>query len=177
MADRVGQGLGNYKLIRLIGRGGFGEVYLGEHIYLKTEAAIKLMDTLLTTENREDFLTEARTLASLEHPHIVRILEFGVTDSIPYLVMSYAPNGTLRQRYPQGTRLPLSAVVSYVKQVADALQYAHDQKLIHRDVKPENMLLGRRDENVLSDFGIAAAAHIEQSMTGQNIAGAVCRMA
>ena len=130
MADRIGQKLGNYRLVRLLGQGGFAEVYLGEHQRLKTQAAIKVLHTQLTEENVEGFLKEARFLASLEHPHIVRVLDFDVREGTPFLVMSYAPNGTLRRLHPKGTRLPLTAIVSYVKQIADALLYAHDEKLI-----------------------------------------------
>src|SRR5947209_13633706 len=158
MADRVGQQLGNYRLLRLLGEGGFAEVYLGEHIHLGTQAAIKVLHTQLTSDDVEKFRIEARNIAHLMHPHIVRVLEFGVEGKIPFLVMDYASNGTLRQRHPRGTPLTLASIISYVKQIADALQYAHDEKLIHRDIKPENMLLGRRNEVLLSDFGIAVMA-------------------
>jgi len=146
MAERVGQQLGNYRLISLLGEGGFAEVYLGEHVHLGTQAAIKVLHTQLTGNEIEQFRLEARTIAHLEHPHIVRILDFGMEGKTPFLVMSYAPNGTLRQRHPKGAVLPVMTIVSYVKQLADALQYAHDEKLIHRDIKPENMLIGRRQE-------------------------------
>src|ERR1700730_18572977 len=155
MADLVGQQLGNYRLTRLIGRGGFAEVYLGEHQRLKTQAAIKVLRTQLADDDIEDFLKEARIVAHLEHPHIVRILDFDVEETTPFLVMSYAPNGNLRQRHAKGTLLSLESIMSYIKQIADALQYAHDEKLIHRDIKPENMLLGRHNDVLLSDFGIA----------------------
>jgi serine/threonine protein kinase len=78
MVDRVGQQLGNYRLVRLLGQGGFAEVYLGEHIYLDTQAAIKVLQTQLAREDIEQFRLEARTIARLEHPHIVRVLDFGV---------------------------------------------------------------------------------------------------
>ena len=108
MIDRVGQQLGNYRLSRLIGHGGFAEVYLGEHIHLNTQAAIKVLQIRLTGSHLEQFRNEARTIASLVHPNIVRVLDFGVEDDIPFLVMDYAPNGTLRQRHPRGVPLPLS---------------------------------------------------------------------
>jgi serine/threonine protein kinase len=73
--------------------------------------------------------------------------------------MEYAPNGSLRQRHPKGEVVPLPTLVSYVQQVADALHYAHEHQIIHRDVQPENMLLGRRGEVLLSDFGLATLAH------------------
>ncbi|HEX6776933.1 MAG TPA: protein kinase, partial [Ktedonobacterales bacterium] len=98
MADREGQQLGNYRLTRLLGKGGFAEVYLGVHIYLGTEAAIKLLHTQLAGESDiEKFRREASTIARLVHPNIVRVLDFGVSDGTPYLVMDYAPNGSLRQ--------------------------------------------------------------------------------
>ncbi len=149
MTDRVGQQFGNYHLIRLLGHGGFADVYLGEHIHLNTLAAIKMLDTRLAGDEIAQFRNEARTIARLEHPHIVRVLDFGVEDRTPFLVMSYAPNGTLRQRHPKGTRLLPGDVLSYIKQVTDALQYAHNEKLIHRDIKPENMLLDRNNEILL----------------------------
>ena len=176
MADRVGQQLGNYRLTRLLGCGGFAEVYLGEHRRLKTPAAIKVLHTQLADNNVEGFLKEAQFIANLEHPHIVRILDFDVEDSTPFLVMSYAPNGTLRQLHPKDTMLPLPAVISYVKQVADALQYAHDEKLIHRDIKPENMLLESDNEILLSDFGIALVAQSSRYQGTQDVVGTVAYM-
>ncbi|MBV9232388.1 MAG: protein kinase, partial [Chloroflexi bacterium] len=120
MADRAGQQLGNYRLIRLLGHGGFASVYLGEHVHLGTLAAIKVLDRWLIHDELENFSKEARTIARLEHPHIVRVLDFGVEGQVPFLVMSYAPNGTLRQRHPKGARLSLDTIVPYVKQVAAA---------------------------------------------------------
>ncbi len=155
MTDRVGQHLGSYRLLRLLGRGGFASVYLGEHSYLRSPAALKVLHTHLSEEDAAQFLREAQTLACLSHPHIVRVLDFAVQDGTPFLVMEYAPGGTLRMRHPIGTRLPLDPIVTYVSQVASALQYAHDQRLIHRDVKPENLFLNEREEVLLGDFGLA----------------------
>ena len=178
MVDRVGQQLGNYRLIRLLGRGGFAEVYLGEHVRLGTHTAVKVLYTRLANrDDVENFQKEARTIAHLEHPHIVRVFDFDVIDDTPFLVMNYAPNGTLRQRHPKGSVLPLKTIVSYVQQTADALQYAHDQRLIHRDIKPENMLLGRRDELLLSDFGIAILVQSSRYQSTQDMAGTMAYMA
>ncbi len=165
--------LGNYHLVRLLGEGGFAEVYLGEHVHLGTQAAIKVLHTQLTQSDIETFRDEARTIAHLEHPHIVRVLDYGVERKTPFLVMYYAPGGTLRQLHPKGTRLPLPTIVTYVKQVADALQYAHREKLIHRDVKPENMLMGRHNDVLLSDFGIAVIAHSTSSQKVETMAGTI----
>ncbi len=169
--------IGNYRIIRLIDRGGFAHVYLGEHIYLATQVAIKILNTTLTVDDRNSFFIEARTIAHLVHPHIVRVLEFGIHNGVPYLVMDYAPNGSLRQQYPRGTRLPLHTAVSYVKQIASALEYAHNHKLIHRDIKPENILLGRDNQLLLSDFGIAAVARSSLSQSTQEVVGTVAYMA
>lgn len=150
--NRVGQQLGNYRFIRLLGEGSFAQVYLGEHAHLGTKAAVKVLHTQLMHEDVDAFRTEARTIAHLIHPHIVRVLDFGVEDKTPFLVMDYAPYGTLRHLHPRGSFLPLATIVTYVKQVAEALQYAHDQKLIHRDIKPENMLAGERHEASLGCY-------------------------
>ncbi|HZU70098.1 MAG TPA: protein kinase [Ktedonobacteraceae bacterium] len=177
MADRTNQRLGNYHIVRLIGRGGFAEVYLAEHIYLKTQVAIKLLQTRVSSEDdMKGFLQEAQTIARLIHPNIVRVTDFGVDGETPYLVMDYASNGTLRQRHPKGSVLPLPTIVTYVKQVAVALQYAHDEKLIHRDIKPENMLLGRKNEILLSDFGVALVAQSSRYQNTQDVVGTVAYM-
>ncbi|SRR5579871_2070881 len=176
MADRVGQQLGNYRLIRLLGRGGFAEVYLGEHIFLGTQAAIKVLQMQMATSETDRFLAEARTIAHLKHPHIVSVLEFGMEQETPYLVMEYTPYGSLRQHHPKGTVLPMPTILDYVSQVASALQYAHDQKLIHRDIKPENMLIGSDHQVKLSDFGIALIAQSTRYQT-QDVIGTVAYMA
>lgn len=177
MADRVGQQLGHYRLVRLLGRGGFAEVYLGEHLRLKTQAAIKVLYPALEEDDIEGFLREAQTVARLKHPHIVRVFDFDVQDHTPYLVMDYLPNGNVRRSHPKGTALPLETIVSYVTQVASALQYAHDQKLIHRDVKPENMLLDQDNSIVLSDFGVALMAQSSRYQSTQQVAGTAAYMA
>lgn len=175
--------LGNYRLVRLLGRGGFAAVYLGEHLYLKRLAAIKVLHRVLGEKEQTRFLKEARLLANLSHPHIVRVLEFAIAqkwiviqnkqmaENIPFLVMDYAPAGSLRTIYPIGTRLPLDIVVNNVKQVATALQYAHERNIIHRDVKPENLLMSDRQEIMLSDFGLALFSPSPGFLSLQGVAG------
>jgi eukaryotic-like serine/threonine-protein kinase len=177
MTDHTGQYLGNYRLIRLLGQGGFAEVYLAEHLYLGTPAAIKLLRTQLAGEDTQTFRNEARTIARLIHPHIVRVFDFGIEGATPFLVMDYAPGGTVRKRHPKGVALPLPTILDYVKQTADALQYAHDEHFIHRDVKPENLLLGRRQELLLGDFGTALLAQTSRSQSMQDVAGTASYMA
>jgi serine/threonine protein kinase len=169
--------LGNYRLIQMLGQGGFAEVYLGEHVHLGTQAAIKVLQANVTASEEANFRQEAQIIARLAHPHIVRVLDFDVQAGTPFLVMDYAPGGTMRRRYPRGTRVALLDVVSSVKQIAEALQYAHDQKVIHRDLKPENLLIGARQEILLSDFGIALLSQTSRLQGTQQVVGTAAYMA
>ncbi len=153
ITDLTGQQFGNYRLVRRLGMGGFASVYLGEHKYISLEAAIKILD--LKDVDVEKFRTEANIVAKLIHPHILRLLDFDFQQETPFLVLDYAPHGSLRDQHPKGTMVPLATVTRYAKDIASALQYAHEQRIIHRDVKPENILVGRSGEVLLSDFGIA----------------------
>jgi len=175
--ERIGQQLGSYRLVHLLGQGGFADVYLGEHIHLQTLAAVKVLQMRLVGSNLEQFRNEARTIASLIHPHIVRVLDFGVEDGVPFLVMEYAPHGTLRQAHPKGTYLSPIHVLPYINQIADALYYAHSRKLIHRDIKPENILLGADGKILLSDFGLVQTVQNTTSQTTKEMAGTIAYMA
>src|SRR5215472_10497184 len=147
MTDRVGQSgeqvprLGNYHLSRVLGQGTSATVYLGEHQYLERFAAIKVLHIRMEPGTHETFLREARTIVQLRHPHIIGVHDFDFEGQTPYLVMEYIPNGNFRSRYPKGTRLPLEQSVTYARQIASALDYAHERHVVHRDVKPENILL------------------------------------
>src|SRR5260370_3084275 len=163
MADRIGQQLGNYRLIRLLGQGGFADVYLGEHIHLKSHAALKILHISLSDEEQTAFLKEAKMLVLLTHPHIIRILDFAIADNVPFMVTEFAPNGNLREHHPTGSRLPLETINTYVQQVSAALQYAHDHELVHCDIKPQNILLDRHFKIVLSDFGLSVMTSQQHS--------------
>ncbi len=175
MPDKVGQQIGNYRLIQLLGSGGFADVYLGQHVHVqRLQAAVKIRHTNLPMVYQGEFLQEAETIAGMKHPHIIRILDFGIDrDNAPYLIMEYASHGTLRTRHPKGSIVPPRIVVSYMKQITEALQYAHDHNLIHRDLKPENLLIGENGEIILSDFGIASVAHATTSLETGIYAGTV----
>jgi len=156
----LGQHIGDCRLLRLLGQGNSSEVFLGEHPRLGQQVAVKLLHAWTGERDIQRFLTQAAMLRKLEHPHIIHIYDFGLTDDdIPYLIMSYAPYGTLRQRYPRGTRLPLREVVRYTCQIAEALQYVHEHQLVHRDVKPQNMLLTTQNQIILNDFGTATVSY------------------
>jgi serine/threonine protein kinase len=146
--------IGNYDLHRLLGSSDVAEVYQGEHILFHTTVAIKIV-TLREKDDITRFLDRASRLIHLRHPHIVSVQDYGTQDGRAFLVMDYAPNGTLRQRHPKGTLVPLPAVVAYVQDIASALNYIHQQNLVHRDVKPHNMLIGAQNQVMLSDFEIA----------------------
>ena len=177
MTDRVGQRLGNYRLTRLLGKGAFADVYLGEHIYLNSQVAIKVLRTQIDRHATEDFLNEARHLSHLMHPHIIRVFDFGIEHQTPYLVMDYAPHGNLRELHPPGTTVPFGTVVAYTSAIASALQFAHDQHLLHRDLKPENVLVGPKHQVLLSDFGLALLTSGAESVQVQERFGTLDYMA
>jgi len=170
--------LGKYRIIRTIGTGGFAQVYLGEHVYLKTQVAVKVLQVgpYLTSQELENFLTEARIIAQLKHPHIINVLDFDMEEGRPYMVMGYAPNGSLRTHHAPDDILHPQVVLSYTRQIADALQFAHDQRIVHCDVKPDNILLGIHNELLLTDFGIAVALQ-HTLKTQRQIAGTMYYMA
>jgi WD40 repeat protein/tRNA A-37 threonylcarbamoyl transferase component Bud32 len=172
LMNLVGQKFGHYELIQLLGHGGFADVYLAQHIFLSTQMAIKVIDQQFTHNDLDNFKKEASILAQLLHPNILRLHDFGIEQGIPYLVMDYAPNGTLE--FPKGTILQATDIRGFVKQAAAALQYVHDAKLVHCDVKPENFLLGPNHELWLSDFGIAVTSQNQQK---QPVVGTVAYIA
>lgn len=170
---------GDYQLERLLGEGGFAEVYEARQIHLGTKAAIKVLKASFTPQQIEELRKEALIISELgeQHPHIVRLLTFSIERSIPYLVMSYAPGGSLDKLHPRGKILPLPTIVTYVRQIAAALQHAHNQCIIHRDIKPANFLLLQDGQVQVADFGLALMAHSSTSWTPQEIVGTWIYMA
>src|SRR6266571_8461453 len=98
--DQLGRQFGKYRTLQQVGQGGWANVYVAEHTTTNTKVAIKVLHTELSGEEVEKFITQARTLSNLRHPHIVRVHEFGVENNFPFLIMDYAPYGTLRQIHP-----------------------------------------------------------------------------
>jgi hypothetical protein len=179
MADRIGQQLGHYRLIRFIGKGHVAEVYLGEHVRMLTQAAVKVFQAQLAGEGEERFQEDVRLHSMLTHPHIMRIAEAGVHEGTPFLVMDYAPNGSLHEHFPRGMPQAPGTILPYLWQVADALHFAHGQRLMHGDVKPENALLDANNEVLLSDFAIPAVFQNAgvRAASGSGIAGSATYMA
>ena len=164
--------LGNYHLLQPLKRGGFATVYLAEHTYLSTRVAIKVLNSERANEALiQKFLVEARIHAGLRHPHIARVLDFGVCDQLPFMVMDYAPHKTLYEYFPYGSANSLNTILPFVEQAATALKYLHSRGLVHCDVKPQNILLGPNNEAWLSDFGIAIATQPWHTHKLQNAVG------
>lgn len=153
------QYISHYHIERLLGKSDLSEVYLAENIQDQTHVALKLLYGRWTGENAEKFLKQTASLMNLDHPHVVSIMDFGIEEDVAYLVMKYAPNGNLRQKHPKGRRIDLETIIQYIQQIAPAIQYIHDLGLVHRDIKPHNLLLGKNHEIMLSDFGTTIISH------------------
>ena len=148
---------GRYRVTRLLGRGGMSAVWLARDDVLDRDVAVKMLHIrrLESAEAVERFEREARTLASLTHPGIVTVIDRGDDHGRPFIVFEYVRGRDLRERIADAGRLPLNDVLQIGEQVADALAYAHARGVIHRDVKPHNILLTPDGQPKLTDFGIA----------------------
>jgi serine/threonine protein kinase len=151
----IGETLSHYKIIEKLGQGGMGEVYLAEDSRLDRKVALKILPQHLSdrAELRERFEREARAVSSLNHPHICTLHDIGEQDGIHYLVMEHLEGETLSARLEKGP-LPLEQTLEYGIQVADALDKAHRQGVVHRDLKPGNIMLTKSGAKLL-DFGLA----------------------
>ena len=146
-----------YTLRKEIGRGGMSVVYLAQDLRHDRLVAVKLVQPEITTaSSSERFLREIQITAKLQHPHILPLLDSGANEGLLYYVMPHIEGESLRDRLSAGDRLSFDEAVGITQQIAAALQYAHDNGIIHRDVKPENILLSA-GLAVLSDFGVASA--------------------
>src|SRR5579884_3062369 len=172
--------LGRYQLLRRIGRGGMGEVWLGDDPRLRRQVAIKT----LPPQNQNDkefasrFEREAQAAATLNHPHILPVHDYG-EEHLPngriinYIVMPYLANGSLadylEKLADQHIGVPEQDSITYLMQMAEAIDYAHEQGIIHRDIKPANMLMRARDWLMLTDFGIARIVDDPRKQTQTNM--------
>ncbi|MGQ9504816.1 MAG: serine/threonine-protein kinase [Thermogutta sp.] len=148
--------LGTYKIVDSIGRGGMGQVFKGEHTLLGRVVAVKVLPRHKSSPQAvESFLREIRAQARLDHPNLVRAYDAGVDGNVVYLVTEYVPGVDLRKLIRQRGPLRMHAAASIISQVASALQHAHEQGLIHRDVKPGNILVTTEGQAKLLDLGLA----------------------
>ncbi len=157
MRDLRDRALGKYIILEEIGRGGMGTVYKARDVELDRIVAIKVLSPYLVGEPHlvQRFMREARVAANLDHPNIVSIYDIGGEGGYYYFVMKYLEGRPLKEIIAQRGPLPLDEVVSIVRQLAFALDYAHQQNLVHRDVKPGNVIIGSDGHATLTDFGLA----------------------
>jgi eukaryotic-like serine/threonine-protein kinase len=164
--DALGQVIAErYRIVKAIGKGAMGTVYRAEHLTLKAPVAVKLIDpTLLdpSSQDREEvvrrFLREAQSAAALRSPHVVQILDHGIADGVPYMVMELLEGETLEQRVERVGPLPYRMIAHLMTHVARALGKAHEVGIVHRDLKPGNIFITKNDEEEVAkvlDFGIA----------------------
>jgi len=175
MTDFTGQYFDRYHILAPLGEGGMAAVYKAYDTRLERDVAVKIIrnDMFIPSQLEKvmkRFEREAKSLARLSHPNIVSIIDYGDHEGVPYLVMEYLPGGTLKDRL-QGQPLPWPAALRLLLPIARALQFSHDLGIIHRDVKPSNILITLSGEPMLSDFGIARILEGEGStaLTGTGV--------
>jgi eukaryotic-like serine/threonine-protein kinase len=160
MDELVGRQLDEYRLEALLGQGGMARIYRAHDVRLKRDVAVKVIDASLRAdrEYRERFEREAQAIAQLSHPHIVNVFRYGEVDGQFYLAMQYVDGSDLRHKLNgirrAQTYMPLPDILRIIRQMGDALDYAHSKGIIHRDVKPANILLNNAGQIFLSDFGL-----------------------
>jgi serine/threonine protein kinase len=161
-----------FRIERPLGRGGMATVYLAHDQELGRPVAVKVLESLAADgESRRRFLREARLAARLSHPNVVTVYDAGEHGDTPYIVMEYVEGETLAELFARRGRLPPEEVVALGRQACAGLQHAHDAGLVHRDVKPQNLLIRTDGTLKISDFGIARAAEVTQITSAGTILG------
>jgi len=156
MEDLTGKQFGPYQVVTPLGEGGMAAVYKAYHPVMDRYVALKILPRHFANDPQfiSRFQQEAKILARLQHPHILQVFDFGEADGYTYIVMPFIESGTLTNLM-QGQPRPLAQVRRIISQIGDALDYAHQRGLIHRDVKPSNVLMDERSNCLLTDFGLA----------------------
>src|SRR5689334_15916025 len=156
-ADLTGRTLGEFHVLRRIGSGGMGQVYLARQLSLKRQVALKLLrhDLVTNPTALKRFQAEAEAVAKLNHPNIVQVYALGEADGVRYMALEYVEGRNLRDHLARKGPPDLPVALSVMRQVATGLQKAHEQGLVHRDIKPENILITRKVEVKVTDFGLS----------------------
>src|ERR1700704_557097 len=169
MSTLLGTSLnGRYRLEARIGSGGMSTGYRAMGVALERQVAIKLMNREVASDSDqlERFRREARAVAQLSHPHIVGVIDAGEDDGRPYIVFEYVEGETLKDRIRRLGRLPIAEAVAYAIEIARALGAAHARHIVHRDVKPQNVLIDEEGSAKVTDFGIARSLD-EEGLTAE----------
>jgi serine/threonine protein kinase len=179
MEDLAGRTWGRFQIIEERGRGGMAVVYKAYDGVLQRTVALKVLLPHLVSDTGfiQRFHREAITAANLRHPNIVVIYDIGAHDDLQYIVMEYLIGQTLQQEIQQKGALSLARVLPILQQLASALDYAHEQGLVHRDVKPANIILDRHDHVTLTDFGLVKAIRGSETTSGGMAVGTLKYMA
>jgi hypothetical protein len=163
-----GTRLGQYEVQDLIGQGAMGVVYRAYHVQLERTGAVKVLQGIAPdTDSTARFRHEAQAIAQMRHPNIVNVFDFGEYEGTPYMIIEYVPGGSLASRMKQGS-METAAAVKYLRGMAAGLDYAHSLGIVHRDVKPANVLLEKDESPVIADFGLVKLMQSTslKSMTG-----------
>jgi serine/threonine protein kinase len=178
MFDLIGKAIGHYSILERVGRGGMASVYKAKDLTNDRTVAIKILAPQLALDPnfKARFKREAEVLTGLKHPHVVPILDYGEAEGLMYIVMPFMQVGGLSDRLQSGP-LEVKEGARLIAQVASALQYAHDNGVVHRDMKPSNILIDEEGNAWLSDFGFAHVQDTNSSLTGSALIGTPMYMA
>src|SRR5262245_26819502 len=170
----VGQQLGPYRIVSLLGTGGMGEVYLAQDSRLDRAVALKVLPTEMACdpERMRRFVREAKAASALKHPNVATVYEIGKTEEVNFIAMEYVEGLTLANKI-SGRPLPVTEIVEIGLQAADALDEAHRKGITHRDIKPGNLMITPREQVKVLDFGLAKVTRPEGQPIGSDISTVV----